>query len=71
MVTFVRGDVAVHSPTAVVPMNEVAVNPPFDIIDTQTAHTSTFLSQLSVPNSQGNSPSTHHRPHAHLQYATF
>jgi hypothetical protein len=64
-VTFVRSDVAVHSPTAVVPINEVAVNPPFDIIDTQTARTSTILSQLSVPNSQGSSPSTHHRQHAH------
>ncbi len=64
-VTFVRSDVAVRSPTAVVPINEVAVNPPFDIIDTQTAQTSTILSQLSVPNSQGSSPSTHHRPHAH------
>jgi hypothetical protein len=64
-VTFVRSDVGVHSPTAVVPINEVAVNPPFDIIATQTAQTSTILSQLSVPNSQGSSPSTHHRPHAH------
>jgi hypothetical protein len=64
-VTFVRSDVAVRSPTAVVPVNEVSVNPPFDIIDTQTAQTSTILSQLSVPNSQGSSPSTHHRPHAH------
>jgi hypothetical protein len=64
-VTFVRSNVAVHSPTAVVPINEVAVNPPFDIINTQTAQTSTILSQLSVPNSQGSSPSTHHQQHAH------
>jgi hypothetical protein len=43
----------------------VSVNPPFDIIDTQTAQTTTILSQLSIPNSQESSPSTHHRSHAH------
>jgi hypothetical protein len=57
--------VAVRPPFSVVPRNEEAVNPPFDIIDTQTAHTSTIISQLSVPNSQGSSPSTHHQSHAH------